>query len=138
MEEPLHTLKLLNDAQHSLDPDYIKDVMEGLTKITGTYLHNLHQKQTNEESLKKMIDACPASLSYKCDKGFLPIKTAAKYMKSVQYIPMLAREGVRHNVGGPDGRGGLILRPKGFWNALQMSAARACTNMITEEAYLNV
>jgi hypothetical protein len=82
MEELLSDIKVLNNAKHSLDPDYIKDVMESLTKTTGTFLRNLYEKETNEESLKKMIDACPASLSFKSDEGYLPIQTALLDLKS--------------------------------------------------------
>jgi hypothetical protein len=147
MEQLLNALKVLNDVKHNLDPDYIKDVtklsttmMKDLTKVTGTFLHNLHNKQPNEDSLKKMIDACPASLSFKCDRGYLPILRAVLDLKSVQYVPMLAREGVRYNVGGSDGRGGLLFRPnKGFNNALEESAYRASfANIIIDEAYLNM
>jgi hypothetical protein len=82
MEELLSDIKVLNNAKHKLDPDYIKDVMESLTKTTGTFLRNLYEKEINEESLKKMIDACPASLSFKSDEGYLPIQTALLDLKS--------------------------------------------------------
>ena len=44
MEQLLNALKVLNDAKHNLDPDYIKDVtnlsttmMKDLTRITGNF-----------------------------------------------------------------------------------------------------
>ena len=140
MEQLLNTLKVLNDAKHNLDPEYIKNVtklstnmMKDLTKVNGKFLHNLHQVETNEETLQKMIDVCPASLSYKCE-GYLPINRATWDVKSVQYVPFLAREGVRHNVGGSDGRGGLLIRrSKGIMNALEELASRPC-----DGTYLNM
>ena len=55
-----------------------------------------------------MISASPSSLSYEDEHGSIPIYTAADNFKSVPYVPLLAKEGVKHNVGGEDGRGGLL------------------------------
>jgi hypothetical protein len=82
--------------------------MEDLSKTTGEYLHKLEVKKPSDKTLKKMIDAVPSSLSYKNEKGQLPIQTAVWYESSIAYIPLLAIEGVRHNVGGGDKRGGLL------------------------------
>jgi hypothetical protein len=56
------------------------------------------------------------------------------HRKSIPYIPMLAREGVWYNVGGSDGRGGLLLKYRGM-NALQQSAFWACYDMTADKAY---
>jgi hypothetical protein len=39
---------------------------------------------------------------------FIPIYSAAISRESVQYVPLLAKEGVKYNVGGDDARGGLL------------------------------
>jgi len=55
-----------------------------------------------------MIDNVPSSLSYEDAGDCLPIFTAAKDGESAQYVPLLAKEGVDHNVGGDYARGGLL------------------------------
>ena len=83
--------------------------MEDLSKTTGEYLHKIEERKPSKQALKKMIDAVPSSLSYKNEKGHLPIQRAVWYESSIAYIPLLAIEGVRHNVGGCDKRGGLLV-----------------------------
>ena len=38
----------------------------------------------------------------------VPIYSESQYKDSVHYVPLLAKEGVKHNVGGDDARGGLL------------------------------
>ena len=86
-------------------------MMEGLSTTTGEYLHNIYKKNPSEKSLHKMIDAVPSSLSYKYKEGQLPIQTAVCCggdFISLPYITFLAIEGVKHNVGGANKRGGLL------------------------------
>jgi hypothetical protein len=59
--------------------------------------------------LLKIIDNVPSCLSYEDENGNLPIYSAVQYTASVHYVPLLAKEGVKHNVGGDDARGGLLL-----------------------------
>ena len=115
IDELYYALHALRSEKKSLDPKYLNDVkdlfmktMEGLSKTTGEYLHNLHEKKPSKQALKKMIDAVPSSLSYKNEKGQLPIQQAVWKYYTVAYIPLLAIEGVRNNVGGGDKRGGLL------------------------------
>jgi hypothetical protein len=145
MEDLLNAIKLLNDAKHNLHPHYIKDVtttlMKDLTKITGKFLHNLYRKESTEESVKKMIDACPASLSFKCDGGYLPIQTAVHRhdAKSIQFIPLLATEGVRYNVGGSDSRGGLLLSVNRRINVFSLPMLRVDDSIvIADTVYHNM
>ena len=73
LEELYNTLGALRSVKKGLDPEYLNDVqdlskkmMEGLSKTTGEYLHNLQKKKKkkpSEKILKKMIDAVPSSLS---------------------------------------------------------------------------
>ena len=116
IDELYNTLGALRSEQKSLDPEYLnavqdlsKKMMEGLSKTTGEYLHNLHVKKPSEKTLKKMIDAVPLSLSHKDGKGRLPVQKALRRIHSIPYIPLLATEGVRHNVGGAGKRGGLLV-----------------------------
>ena len=70
MDELYNALGALRSAKKSLDPEYLnavqdlsKKMMEGLSKTTGEYRHNLDVKKPSEKALKKMIDAVPSSLS---------------------------------------------------------------------------
>ena len=70
MDELYDALGALRSEKKSLDPEYLNDVqdlskemMKGLSKTTGEYLHNLDVKKPSEKALKKMIDAVPSSLS---------------------------------------------------------------------------
>jgi hypothetical protein len=98
-----------------LDEDYYSDLepivsnaMKQVSDRTGKYLHNLCKHQPDEYTLQKMIDNVPSSLSYEDAGDCLPIFTAAKDGESAQYVPLLAKEGVDHNVGGDYARGGLL------------------------------
>ena len=82
--------KYLNDVK-----DLFMKTMEDLSKTTGEYLHNLPEMKPSKQALKKMIDAEPSSLSYKNEKGQLPVQRALWDKSSIAYIPLLAIEGVR-------------------------------------------
>jgi hypothetical protein len=71
-------------------------------------MHNLHKHQPDEDTLQKMINNVPSSLSYADDDRGLPIRSAVVSMEGVHYVPLLAKEGVKHKVGGDDARGRLI------------------------------
>ena len=83
--------------------------MNQVSNHTGEYMHNLHEHQPDEDTLQKIIDNVPASLSYEDKYGEIPIISAVQYTASVHYVPLLAKEGVKHNVGGDDARGGLLV-----------------------------
>jgi hypothetical protein len=117
IDELYIALGALRSEKKGLDPKYLnavqdlsKQMMEGLSETTGLYLHNLDVKKPNEKVLKKMIAAVPRSLSYKNEEGQLPVQKAVlNGVDGVPYIPLLAIEGVRHNVGGAGKRGGLLV-----------------------------
>ena len=102
IDELYISLAALRREKKTLDPEYLKDVkdlfmktMEDLSKTTGEYLHNLPEMKPSKQALKKMIDAVPSSLSYKNEKGQLPVQRALWDKSSIAYIPLLAIEGVR-------------------------------------------
>jgi hypothetical protein len=86
--------------------------MKQVSDHTGKYLHNLGDINPDEDTLLKIIDNVPSSLSYQDEDGWLPIYTASQSKESLQCVPLLAKEGVKHNVGGDDARGGLPRRNK--------------------------
>ena len=127
------TISALRDERYTLDSAYIVTVsklaekmMKALSKTTSEYLHNLFLNEnvsSCHSSIKKMISVVPSSLSYKNEKGMLPIQRIAAAPRPtmnigllmnmqplVPYIPLLASEGIRYNVGGGgDKRGGLLV-----------------------------
>ncbi len=57
MDELYYALHALRSEKKSLDPEYLNDVkglsktmMEGLSKTTGEYLHNLYEKKPNKKA----------------------------------------------------------------------------------------
>jgi hypothetical protein len=119
-KDPFNTfIKTLSNFQcmkDDLDKQYYADLEEIVNKAmnqvsdrTGEYLHNLHDHKPDEETLQKVIDNVPLSLSYEDKYGCLPIHTTVLYKASVGYVPLLAKEGVKYKVGGDNGRGGLLV-----------------------------
>ena len=111
----IKTLSNFQSMKDDLDEQYYADLEEIVNKAmkqvsdrTGNYLHNLRNHQPDEDTLLKIIDNVPSCLSYDDICGYLPIRSAALSKESVQYIPLLAKEGIKHKVGGDNGRGGLL------------------------------
>ena len=114
----IKTIGTFQSMKGDLDEDFYSDLeeivnnaMKRVSNRTGKYLHILHElddKKPDEDTLLKIIDNVPSSLSYEDEDGWLPIQRAALNKESVHYVPLLAKEGVKHNVGGDDARGGLL------------------------------
>jgi hypothetical protein len=128
-----------------LDEDYYSDLevivnnaMKQVSDRTGDYLHNLAQlgdKNPDEDTLLKIIDNVPSSLSYENGEyDWFPIFTAAICKESVQFVPLLAKEGVKHNVGGDDARGGVI----GYNNELKQLSCTGDSSETHDPLYLDV
>jgi hypothetical protein len=112
----IRTLSNFQCMKGDLDKRYYADLeeivntaMKQVSDRTGEYMHNLHEHQPDEDTLQKIIDNVPSSLSYKIEwYYYLPIYTAVHHDESVHYVPLLAKEGVKHKVGEDDARGGLL------------------------------
>jgi hypothetical protein len=95
----------------------------------------------DKETLQKMIAAVPLSLSHTNGEGHLPIQSAVWGNHSVDYVPLLAKEGITHQVGGNDNRGGLLVveRANIRENVLQLLATLVKDNnpVPTDTAHLN-
>jgi len=94
--------------------DHIKDLattmMNGFTKATGNALHRLKKSKPSEDTVKFMVEGIPSSLSYKCAANQrFPVQSALCSSRSIKYLPILAKEGIKHDVGGRDKRGGLLV-----------------------------
>ena len=136
----IKTLSNFQSMKDDLDEQYYADLEEIVNKAmkqvsdrTGNYLHNLRNHQPDEDTLLKIIDNVPSCLSYDDICGYLPIRSAALSKESVQYIPLLAKEGIKHKVGGDNGRGGLLANN----NVLQLLTFNT-GNDGDETVYLNV
>eukprot|EP00979_Chaetoceros_neogracilis_P016951 scaffold10164_cov259-Chaetoceros_neogracile.AAC.4 len=110
-------------------------MMNGCTQATGKALHRLKTSKPSEDTVKQMVEGIPSSLSYKCAaKQRFPVQSAAWNTNSIKYLPILAKEGIKHNVGGIDKRGGLLVadpRSDHKWNTLQLLVSAAdLTNVI--------
>eukprot|EP00979_Chaetoceros_neogracilis_P016980 scaffold10170_cov277-Chaetoceros_neogracile.AAC.1 len=101
-------------------------MMNGCTQATGKALHRLETSQPSEDTVKQMVEGIPSSLSYKCAADqLLPVQSAEWNRNSIKYLPILAKEGIKHNVGGIDKRGGLLVTDpsepnEDNWNTLQL------------------
>jgi hypothetical protein len=123
LDQLIKTIGTFQSMKGSLDTNFynglkqiVNNAMNQVSDHTGEYLHNLHDHQPDEDTLQKIIDTVPSSLSYEDINDEIPIQNALWSMESVHYVPLLAKEGVKHNVGGDDARGGLLL---GGYNVLE-------------------
>ena len=82
--------------------------MQDLSVHTGKFLHEVGKRQPSEDVLEKIVGAVPSSLSRVDENGRLPIQTAVCDDVGVEYVHFFAKEGIKHNVGGDDNRGGLL------------------------------
>jgi len=75
----------------------------------GAFLRNLDSDKHSEDEVRAMIDAFPPALSNRGHEDMLHIQVAVGYDLYVVFLPLLAEEGVKINVGGEGQRGGLLL-----------------------------
>ena len=99
---------------------------ESISKVVAEALFNLKVSQPQVEHVKKLIQAFPDSLKCKNSDNRLPIEQLLFYSKQekdlgvygTKYISTLALDGLKHNVGGENMRGGLLCMSYGG-NVLQ-------------------
>jgi hypothetical protein len=124
----------------------VAEFWEGITIDAGFFLHeNLDDKKHTQEEVKALVQCVPGSLSRMCplngdheyfDDDYdsepeflvLPIQSAVwdyedgnayNANKAVSFIPLLAEEGFKLNVGGEGMRGGLLCEIDDKNNVLQ-------------------
>jgi hypothetical protein len=149
VDEFFKTIGTIQSMKNNLGNVYldgIKEILEDakkkVTVHTGKCLHDLAKTKPDLDTLQKMIAAVPLSLSHPNGKGQLPIQSAVWVNHSVGYVPLLAKEGMTHQVGGHDNRGGLLVddpHDDDRSNVLQLIAnLTSDTNPVaTDTAYLN-
>jgi hypothetical protein len=141
LDQFIKTIGTFQSMKGSLDTDFynglkkiVNNAMNHVSDHTGEYLHNLHEHQPDEDTLQKVIDNVPSSLSHENKDGSLPINSAVEYKESVGYVPLLAKEGVKHKVGGENGRGGLLVFDQNMLHVLHLLVS----NRGDDAVYLNV
>jgi hypothetical protein len=95
-----------------------KNLLHELTPDIANFLSNdLSDEVHTEEDIRTVIQCVPGALSYEDEDGRLPIENAAWRYNSnntlmdasaVSFIPVLAEEGIKNNVGGKESRGALL------------------------------
>ncbi|GFH57192.1 hypothetical protein CTEN210_13668 [Chaetoceros tenuissimus] len=114
---PLQKEKLWNDDKFFDEVERLLAAElneERISKAVADALFNLKESQPKVEYVKKIIEAFPDSLKCKNEKDRLPIEQLTFYPSQDQgkwgakYITTLALEGLKHNVGGNNMRGGLL------------------------------
>jgi hypothetical protein len=130
LDQLIKTIGTFQSMKGSLDTNFhnglkeiVNNAMNQVSDHTGEYLHNLHKHQPDEETLQKIIDNVPSSSSHGDKHGTLPIFSASLSKESVHYVPLLAKEGVKHNVDGDDARGGLLVGRGGLIGGNNVLAA---------------
>lgn len=85
---------------------------ESISKVVADALFNLKVSQPEVEDVRKLVEVFPDSLKCKNNKDHLPIEQLTLNPKhdkrGAKYITTLALEGLKHNVGGDNMRGGLL------------------------------
>jgi len=89
--------KEMNDKEFI---DEMKRVIE-VIEAAGGALRRLHKTQPSIDTVKALVQGIPEAMSHTHETDRLPIQTANVWEGvTVKYIPILAKEGIRHNVGG--------------------------------------
>ncbi|GFH43951.1 hypothetical protein CTEN210_00425 [Chaetoceros tenuissimus] len=126
----------------------LEEANEKIVSAFGRSMHRLHKDKPSIEAVEKLVNKFPSTLSHEDESGRLPIHTAVEFcetsgMKGApEFVPVLAQEGARQNVGGEHARGGLlVVDPTDFfdWNTLQnlcYSDESDPTNMMSRLAAL--
>ncbi|GFH44071.1 hypothetical protein CTEN210_00545 [Chaetoceros tenuissimus] len=106
-----------------------KEILEALNecnqkieKAFGKSMHMLWDHKPSVEAVEKVAKKFPSTLSCIDKNGRIPIQHAAVGY-GFEYVPILAKEGIKHNVGGDNARGGLLTADpyKNWgWNTLQI------------------
>lgn len=106
-----------NDDDAPLLPDDIQSLVQNLRVAyrdfdngINKYMHQTKHDISEIKIMKTIVEETPYHLSLKDADGNLPIHAASQDdSSSSTYVPLLAKAGVEHRVGGEKGRGGLLI-----------------------------
>ncbi|GFH44082.1 hypothetical protein CTEN210_00557 [Chaetoceros tenuissimus] len=131
----LDFIKSLYFNEEWKDEDCKKEILEALEeanerieKAFGGSMHRLDKYKPSIAAVEKVVKKFPSTLSYILDNGRIPIQSAAATndiagSDASEYVPILAKEGIKWKVGGEDVRGGLLMvdsSDDGEGNTLQL------------------
>ena len=85
--------------------DIAEEMLKKVEKKGNLVLHNLDINKCSEDELEPMITTVPGMLLKKSDSTLCD-----NCQFSIPFIPFLAEQGVKFNVGGEGNRGGLLLK----------------------------
>lgn len=131
VQKLLHLLSI----EESLSPELrlainekAKYFLEGLAPEVAHFLHyELNDVDYTEDDIRTLVQCVPSSMSVEDEDGRLPIENAVwRYtsnntlmdISAVSFTPLLAEEGIKHQVGGEGTRGGLLRADEDECNAL--------------------
>jgi len=100
-------------------------LLRDLTPFVGKFLHSDLNEKHNEDDIRTLVQCVPGSLSVEGEDYRLPLESSQwkvnmhhgdkkNCMESLPFIPVLAEEGVKHEVGGRGMRGGLLHKTYGY------------------------
>ena len=146
LQSKLEFIKSLYFHEEWKDEKCRNEILEALEeaneKIEKAFFRSMHRlvlrkHKSSIESVEKVAKKFPSILSFVDDRGNIPIQWAALSRDSFEYVPILAKEGVKHKVGGDDARGGLLLmvdpHENRGWNTLQQLASVGAAGAYDEE-----
>lgn len=129
-QDNLSFIKDIYSKEEWKDKKCRDEILEALEEINSKILnafsksiHNLSDHKPSAQSLEKVVTKFPMILSSLNEDGRLPIQSAV-YDDTVglDFVDVLAKEGLKHDVGGENARGGLLtVDPNDAygWNTLQ-------------------
>ena len=78
--------------------EVLEEANEKIEKAFGLSMHYLLKHKSSIESVKKVVQKFPSTLSYIDEKdGRIPIQRNAKTRNGFEYVTALAKEGIKHN-----------------------------------------
>ncbi|GFH49913.1 hypothetical protein CTEN210_06389 [Chaetoceros tenuissimus] len=134
LENHLHFIKHIDSNGEWKDKKYRDEVMKivqacnkKLEDALGKSMHRLEEHRPSIPVVEKVVKMFPATLSYRDNRGRLPIhKAAEEFSNAIEYVPVLAKQWIKQKVGGKNLaaflRGGLLVvdpDDDNKWNALQ-------------------
>ena len=82
--------------------------LEDLNEDAADFVSNkLDEEQHSEDDIRTLVQCVPGALSFQDKFGGFPIFNACLSGRCVSFVPLLAEEGMKLNVGGDGMRGGL-------------------------------
>ncbi|GFH57203.1 hypothetical protein CTEN210_13679 [Chaetoceros tenuissimus] len=126
LQSNVEFLKSYNFQEGWVDGELLLKILQKVQKFNSDFdapfeksLHRLGKYKPSMDAVEKLVKKFPSALSYQDEDGQIPIQTAAND-DGFEYVPLLAKEGFKHKVGGEHARGGLLKVDDDGRNILQL------------------